>query len=101
MVSDFEFKIVTLCGSIRFKEDFIKAQNELTLQGNIVISIEFFQTAVSDDIKSMLDEMHKTKIDMAHEIFVINKGGYIGSSTRNEINYALKTGKPVQYLESN
>ncbi|HZK54708.1 MAG TPA: hypothetical protein VFC84_11005 [Desulfosporosinus sp.] len=101
MVSDIEFKIVTLCGSIRFKDDFIKAQNELTLQGNIVISIEFFETAVSEDIKLMLDEMHKRKIDMAHEIFVINKSGYIGSSARNEINYALKTGKPVKYMESN
>jgi hypothetical protein len=94
------YKIVTLCGSIRFKDAFIKVQNELTLQGNVVISIEFFETDVSDEIKSMLDDMHKRKIDMAAEIFVINKGGYIESSTRNEINYAIKAGKPVQYLES-
>lgn len=94
------YKIVTLCGSIRFKDDFVKVQNELTLQGNLVISLEFFETELSDEIKSMLDEMHKTKIDMAHEIFVINKGGYIGPSTRDEIDYAIKTGKTVKYLES-
>ena len=94
------YKIVTLCGSIRFKDDFIKVQNELTLQGNLVISIEFFETELSDEIKSMLDDMHKTKIDMAHEIFVINKGRYIGRSTRDEINYAIKAGKTVKYLES-
>ena len=36
---------------------------------------------------------------MVDEIFVINVGGYIGSSTRSEIEYALATGKSVRYLE--
>ena len=44
------------------------------------------------------DDMHKRKIDMAGEIFVINVGGYIGSSTRSEIEYAQRTGKAVKYL---
>lgn len=47
----------------------------------------------------MLDDMHKRKIDMADEIFVINVDGYIGSSTRSEIEYAKATGKPIHYLE--
>ena len=47
----------------------------------------------------MLDDMHKRKIDMADEIYVINVGGYIGSSTRSEIEYAKATGKGVRYLE--
>jgi hypothetical protein len=51
------------------------------------------------DTKQMLDDMHKRKIDMADEIFVINVNGYIGSSTKSEIEYALKTGKKVNYLE--
>ena len=49
--------------------------------------------------KAMLDDMHKRKIDMADEILVINVGGYIGSSTRSEIEYAKATNKPVRYLE--
>ncbi|NCB33597.1 MAG: hypothetical protein EOM64_06905, partial [Erysipelotrichia bacterium] len=49
--------------------------------------------------KIMLDDMHKRKIDMADEIFVINKNGYIGDSTRSEIAYAESHGKPVKYLE--
>ena len=49
--------------------------------------------------KEMLDDMHKRKIDMADEIFVINVGGYIGESTQLEIEYAKKTGKKVNYLE--
>jgi len=47
----------------------------------------------------MLDDMHKRKIDMADSIFVINVGGYIGESTRSEIEYAKKNGRGVQYLE--
>jgi hypothetical protein len=47
----------------------------------------------------MLDDMHKCKIDLADEILVINPGGYIGNSTRSEIEYALKTNKTVIYLE--
>ena len=98
------YKIITLCGSTKFKDEFLKAQKELTLQGYIVISVEFFehgdyQTVLTDDIKIMLDDMHKRKIDMSNEIFVINKDGYIGESTRNEIEYAIRTDKVVNYLE--
>ena len=48
--------------------------------------------------KEMLDDMHKRKIDMADEIFVINKNGYIGESTRSEIDYAIAHCKEVRYL---
>ena len=49
--------------------------------------------------KEMLDDMHKRKIDMSDEIFVINVGGYIGESTKSEIDYAIKNNKKVNYLE--
>jgi hypothetical protein len=98
-----KFKIITLCGSTRFKDDFISAQKRLTLEGNIVISVGLFghsgDTEVwTDKTKEMLDEMHLRKIDLADEIFVINAGGYIGDSTRREIEYAKRTGKAVKYL---
>ena len=50
--------------------------------------------------KEMLNDMHKRKIDMADEIFVINVNGYIGESTKSEIAYAENTGKTVNYLEN-
>ena len=53
---------------------------------------------LTENTKEMLVEMHKRKIDLADEIFVINVGGYIGSSTKSEIEYAVKTNKPVKYL---
>ena len=98
------YKVVTLCGSTRFKDQFLEVQKRLTLEGNIVISVGVFghsgdENIISDDIKIMLDDMHKRKIDMADEIFVINVGGYIGSSTKSEIEYAIKSNKKVSYLE--
>ena len=99
------FKVITLCGSTKFKEDFFREQKRLTLEGNIVISVGLFGHSGDNEVwtegtKEMLDEMHKRKIDMADEIFVINKDGYIGSSTKSEIEYAIKTNKPVNYMEN-
>lgn len=98
------YKVITLCGSTRFKDEFLRVQEELTLKGNIVISVGMFGRSGDDivfdvGVKEMLDDMHKRKIDMASEIFVINVGGYIGDSTRSEIEYAKKMGKKINYLE--
>ena len=99
------YKVITLCGSTRFKDEFLKVQKDLTLKGNIVISVGLFGHSGDDEVwsdgtKEMLDDMHKRKIDMADEIFVINKDGYIGTSTKSEIEYAIKTNKKVNYMEN-
>ena len=98
------FKVITLCGSTRFKEEFLEAQKRLTLEGNIVISVGLFGHSGDDvvwteGVKDMLDRQHLAKIDLADEIFVINVGGYIGDSTRREIAYAEFKGKTISYLE--
>ena len=105
------YKVITLCGSTRFKDEFMEAQKRLTLAGNIVISVGLFGHSGDNEVwenmdegtltrtKEMLDDMHKRKIDMADEIYVIIVGGFIGSSTRSEIDYAKAAGKPVRYLE--
>lgn len=86
-----KYKIITLCGSTKFKDEFLKVQKQLTLEGNIVISVGFFEHAdnefeniITPEIKIMFDDMHKRKIDMSDEIYVINKNGYIGESTKND-----------------
>lgn len=99
-----KYPVVTLCGSTRFKDAFLLAQKKLTLNGNIVISVGLFGHSGDKEVwtagtKEMLDDMHKRKIDMADEIFVINVGGYIGSSTSSEIEYAASHGKKVRFLE--
>lgn len=106
------YKIVTLCGSTKFKKEFLEIQKKLTLLGYIVISVGLFGHSGDNEVwenmdegtftktKSMLDDMHKRKIDLSDMIYVINVGGYIGESTRSEIEYAKSTGKEVHYLES-
>ena len=108
-----KYKVITLCGSTKFKDEFLKAQKDLSLKGNIVISVGLFGHSGDSEVwenmdegtliktKEMLDDMHKRKIDMSDEIFVINVNGYIGDSTKSEIEYAIKTGKKVNYLEDN
>lgn len=99
-----KYPVITLCGSTRFKDQFLEAQKRLTLAGNIVISVGLFGHSGDDEVwtegtKEILDDMHKRKIDMADRIYVINVNGYIGSSTRSEIEYARKKGKQVLFLE--
>ena len=97
-----DYKVITLCGSTKFKDKFIKAQKELTLKGYIVISPCLFahsgdKDALNNDIREMLDDMHKRKIDMSDAIMVIDVGDYIGESTKKEIEYAKSQGKFVYF----
>lgn len=105
------YQVIMLCGSTRFKSEFMEVQKRLTLEGNIVISVGLFGHSGDEEVwdgmdegtlsktKEMLDDMHKRKIDMADSIYVIIVGGYIGDSTRSEIEYAKANGKSVEYLE--
>lgn len=104
------YKVVTLCGSTRFKNEFLEVQKQLTLEGYIVISVGLFGHSGDNEVwdgmdegtlsktKKMLDDMHKRKIDMSDEIFVVDVDGYIGESTRSEIAYAKNAGKKISYL---
>lgn len=100
-------KIVCYCGSIRKALDaFKKAEYESLMRGEIAllpccmfVDIER-EYGAGSDYKLKADEQHKRKIDLCDEVFVLNVGGYIGESTRSEIEYAIKIGKPVKYLEN-
>lgn len=99
------FKVITLCGSTKFKDQFLEQQKKLTLEGNIVISVGLFGHSGDKEVwtegtKEMLDKMHLSKIDLADEIFVINVNKYIGESTKREIEYAKTKKKTIKFLES-
>ena len=93
------YEIATICCSTRYIEKIIELYNELTERGYIVLADLTDHDRQEEFNKEMIDDMHKAKIDMADEIFVINVGGYIGDSTRSEIQYAKMHGKKVNYLE--
>lgn len=99
-----KMKVITLCGSTRFKDQFLEVQKKLSLEGYIVLSVGLFghsgdEEAWQPGIKEMLDKNHLRKIDMSDGIYVINVGGYIGESTKREIEYAFVNGKFIRYLE--
>jgi len=100
--------IVCLCGSTRFMDAFFDAGWAETLAGKIVLSVGVWREGPTDhagewigeDVKRRLDELHLRKIDLADEVLILNVGGYIGESTRREIEHAERTGKSVRYLEA-
>lgn len=96
-------RVVCLCGSTRFLDQYQAANRAETLSGRIVLSVGMFGHSEGLDmngpVKAMLDQLHLRKIDLADEVLVINVGGYVGESTRREIAYAEAAGKPVRYLE--
>jgi len=95
--------VVTLCGSTKFKREFMQANASETMAGKIVLSVGGFDhvegVTLTDSQREMLGKLHMHKIDMADEILVLNVGGYIGESTRSEIEYAQQCGKHVRFLE--
>lgn len=107
--ADKKAKIVCFCGSTRFAEYFMIKRWELEKQGIITFGINILPNnyfadgnahgAEQENVKDILDELHKRKIDLSDEVFILNVGGYIGESTRSELDYAIKIGKPVKYLE--
>ena len=102
-------KIICLCGSTRFTELMLVKQWELTKQGFIVLSWcalpdSYFQgdkahIGDQEGVKEIVDEVHMRKIDLADEVHILNIDGYIGESTRNELNYAKKQGKIIKFIE--
>lgn len=105
--------IVCLCGSTRFWREFQEASLRETLAGKIVLSIGAARCADADDKsfggyvpvsewdkqKESLDQLHKEKINLCDEVLVLNVDGYIGESTRSEIEHAEKGNKIIRYLE--
>lgn len=95
-------EIITLCGSTKFKEEFMKTNMDLTMRSKIVLAPGVFGHA--EDLivpplqKMLLDSLHLKKIDISDAIMVINPGGYIGKSTKAEIKYAKSKGKKIYYL---
>jgi hypothetical protein len=95
--------VVTLCGSARFVEAFAEEQAQLSLAGWIVLSLSGVpkeQVDADGSLHARLDQLHRARIDMSQRVHVIDVAGYIGDSTRAEIEYAAAAGKTVTYLSA-
>ena len=101
--------IVCLCGSTRFYKEFMRENYEQSMAGKIVLTVGFYihssqaahgeQLGCTPEQKKVLDELYLRKIDMADEVRILNVGGYIGESTRNEVEYAKRMGKRITFLQ--
>lgn len=94
-------KVITICGSLKFKDEMMKVAIDLGLKGNCVITpiypVDDYKSKYTKEEIENLYEIHKEKIRLSDGIFVVNVDGYIGSSTKNEILYAKSLNKEIIY----
>lgn len=94
-------KIVTICGSMKFKDKMMEVAKELEIKNKyIVIQCVYGNGKFSEEEQKILADLHYKKIEISDAIYVINVDGYIGNSTSKEISYAKKLGKEIMYLEN-
>jgi len=98
--------VITLCGSIRFKDDFMREGERLTKLGYVVLMPSIWHylsdsnlDEAETELKALLTVIHFKKILMSNTIHVINKRGYIGNQTAVEIVYASAFGLKITYME--
>ena len=94
-------QIETVCGSIRFSKEMMKYRDEQLSNGKWVLIPENMEldAQINDRIKAKMDILHKSKIDVADTVLIWNRNGYIGKSTRSELDYAQRINKPITFLE--
>ena len=94
-------KIITVCGSYKFKDEMIEITEKMTLQGNCMLTpIELAKPnkeAYTENEALIIDKMHKEKIKLSDAILVVNVNNYIGSSTKSEIEFAKNLNKEIIY----
>ena len=96
-----EYTVITLCGSLRFREEFERLDAELTLAGHVVLTPTALapSTELNVEERARLGRIHLQKIGMADEVLIVNVGDHVGESTRREIEHARSHGIPVSFLE--
>ena len=95
-------EIICVCGSVRFKDEMLKFRDEQNSNGNWILlpeNMEIDIQKIDTRVKDTMDSLHKAKIDHADSVLIWNRNGYIGESTKNEIEYALKNHKTIKFLE--
>lgn len=105
---NWKYPVVCICGSTRFKKETLEMAEKLSIEGHVILMVNCWnhadafhepQNEKDKAVKAMLDDMHLQKIRMSDYVLVMNIGGYIGKSTKAEIEYAKKIGKPIKWIE--
>ena len=102
LIKSEKLRVVTLCGSMKFQHRMRQIAKKMSLEGNVVLTpciMGFDPKSLTPKQHEVLDQIHRQKIDMCDYVLIINVGGYYGSNTKEEIDYAKSIGKEVRYLE--
>ena len=93
--------VITLCGSMRFRDELERLNAELTLAGHMVLAPAALppSTELDAEERARLGRVHLQKVAMADEVIVVNVGDHVGESTRREIEHARSRGIRVSFLE--
>ena len=96
-----DYPVITLCGSMRFHEEFDRLAADLTLAGHVVLAPTALDpsTELTAEQRARLGQVHLQKVAMADEVLIVNVGGYVGESTRREIEHARSLGVSLSFLE--
>ncbi len=97
-------RIVTLCGSEKFKNEFLDVEAMLTIQGYVVLNLgvfpEYDELGLEKEQIAVVNEVHQYKLTMCDEVFVIDVDNYIDKKTQNLIDFAKKNRKQIKYFSS-
>lgn len=94
-------KVITVCGSYKFRKEMMEITEKMALKGNCMLTpidlTKHDKNAYTEDEILILRKMHRAKIKMSDAILVVNVNGYIGDSTKSEIEYARLLDKEILY----
>jgi len=95
-------KIITVCGSLRFVKEMFEITEKMELQGNCMLVPIYNPNKPNKDAFTekealILDKAHKERIRLADAVLVVNVDGYVGNSTKSEIEFAKSLSKEIIY----
>lgn len=92
-------KVITVCGSLKFKKEIVETAVRLETAGNVALIPVFpdNEAVLTDEEINMLGKMHKEKIKLSDAVFIVNVNQYIGKSTKSEIDFAKELNKEILY----
>ena len=86
-------KVVTICGSMKFKDKMMEVARDLEIKNKyVVIQCVYSNDKFNEEEQVLLADLHYKKIDISDAIYVVNVDGYIGTSPKKEIEYANSLG---------
>lgn len=100
------FTVICLIGSTRFESKFRELEEILSKKGYIVFSPLVYTQSGEEpgcgmETKKILDQVQLEKIHRSDIVFVVDKDGYIGASTKKQEAYAKFLQKPIFYYSKN